>query len=111
MRAYDAGSGRLLWQHRQDEAAGLERATRIVARSRLVVASGTIQNAAGDFDSLVSALDPATGALRWEDRRNEANDFDEAIGVAIARGRAFAAGSFVHGADDRDIVVRSYDVR
>jgi hypothetical protein len=57
VRAYDAGTGALLWEDKHDEAGGGDAAIGIAARRGRVLAAGGVVSEAGDLDLAVRAYD------------------------------------------------------
>lgn len=118
VRAYDGRSGRLAWS--DVNAAGSQGyffipdvAWGIAAEGRRVVAAGAITDASG-LRLAVRSYDGATGAQLWRDLVNTGGS-DVALGVTIAGGRAYVAGSGGPGcsaayASDCDWLVRAYDL-
>lgn len=102
-----------IWQNTgQPEPIGAGLA--IAVSNDVVVASGNVCTASSSCDWFVRAMDPDTGATRWEDRLNPGG-FDRSQGVIIDGGRVIASGWFqvpidpVTRTGGFDFVVRAYD--
>ncbi len=111
VRAYDAGTGTVLWEDQLDEAAGSDQVFGITARGSRVYAAGNVTNSSGDRDFIVRAYDATTGGLLWEDQvAGAVAGLDEARGCVAARGgRVIAVGRVRDTANNDDILVRAYD--
>ncbi len=110
VRAYDAGTGALLWEDRFDRG-GDDFIDNVVAQGALVFVSGAA--AAAPFpvqtDFAVRALDAATGALVWQDFYDFDGNLDQARGIAVGQGRVFAVGFGRHADGNGDLIVRAYE--
>jgi outer membrane protein assembly factor BamB len=99
VRAYDAGTGAVLWTDRFD-STGFDQALAIAADAGRVFAAG---QGGDNQDFLVRAYDAATGTLLWQDQF-DGGGLDVALAVAAQSGRVFAAGS-----GGTQFLVRAYD--
>ena len=114
VRAYEARTGLLLWQHTTPGAAGFGFTfpRRVVVQGDRVIVGSTVETAQG-AECLVQAHDVETGALIWQDRVNKGSsgDFLQDIDAHGGRVFAFATG----GAGCRpppancDTFIRSYE--
>lgn len=85
--AVDARDGAWKWHHRRDQREGFT----IRGCSRPVLAKGLLL--AGYSDGFVAALDPATGAAKWERKVAPAGDYLDVDGLA-ADGKAVYAAAY-----------------
>ncbi len=85
--AVDAGTGTWKWHHRRDQREGFT-----VRGCAPTVRIGDLLYA-GYSDGWVAALDPATGAVKWERRVAPNGDFVDVDGLATD-GKALFAASF-----------------
>lgn len=95
VRAYDAHTGRLLWEHTTPGGAtfGGTFATRnLVAGDQLFVASAR-ETDAGAQETLVEAFDTNTGAIRWRDQVSKGGHFDFPSALAYQGGKLFVSVS------------------
>jgi outer membrane protein assembly factor BamB len=99
VRAYDAGTGAVLWTDRFD-STGFDQALAIAADAGRVFAAG---QGGANQDFLLRAYDAATGTLLWQDQF-DGGGLDVALAVAAQSGRVFAAGS-----GGTQFLVRAYD--
>ena len=106
VRAYDAGSGAVLWTDRVSSPRRQAFAQATIATDDRVVTTGVIRSPTST-DWLVRGYDAATGALRWSDTRDRGG-FDAARVVARDAGVAYVAG-FSSAVDDR-IELVAYDL-
>jgi outer membrane protein assembly factor BamB len=119
VRAYDAGTGELLWQ---DTTTLPGQANELALDGGRLVAAGRINRPSGPFlsqqDWLIRAYDAATGALLWEDLVDKGpSPVETARDVTTADARVFVAGiagatcnSFVVHPDNCDALIRTYDL-
>ena len=127
VRAYDATTGRLLWEDSRDTAGGrTDRDTFDVAWN-LAVAGGRLFAAGqgghdcfwvagpGNCDFLVRAYDVRTGAVVWDDHHDRTGMDDVAHVIATDGNRVFAGGNggndcaFSGLPTNCDFLIRSYD--
>jgi outer membrane protein assembly factor BamB len=115
VRAYKASDGRILWTDYSNKGRD-DLPQSIAADSTAVIVVGyggnTTSPPISALDFLVRALNPATGALLWEDRVDRGFLSDDIAWVTkIDRGRAFVAGTSGIPSDDRpDLLLRAYDL-
>ena len=113
LRAYEADTGRLLWEQIFDYAgrSDISRGTALAAAGDLVILGGVGTNAQVvnglNTDYIVRAHDAASGALVWQDR---IEGFSSAYSMAQDGDRLFVGGASHRPQFDRAIV-RAYDVR
>ena len=113
LRAYEADTGRLLWEQIFDYAgrSDISRGTALAAAGDLVILGGVGTNAqavdGSNTDYIVRAHDASTGALVWQDR---IAGFSGAYSMAQDGDRLFVGGWSYRPQVDRAIV-RAYDVR
>jgi hypothetical protein len=112
VRAYDAQTGQLRWESRDDGYAAA-----ITTQGTRVIVAGSLWNTRGDdnplfpYDPVVRAYDAASGNILWENRQ-PAGDFGGQLGaVAVRNGWVVAAGLVANAVTGADILVRAYDVR
>jgi hypothetical protein len=117
VRAYEAGSGALLWQ---DVVAGglqgfegSDAAQQVVAEGDRVLAAGVITDTAG-YHFAVRAYQAGTGNLLWSHLYDSGSGLDSANSIALHHGRAFVVGqggalcSF-SASSDCNWLIRVYD--
>jgi len=109
VRAYDRGTGALLWQDQLDSAGGNDEALALAVKQTKVFTAGRVTNAAGNFDFPVRAYNGTTGALLWQDQFDLTGGDDEAFGIHVIGGRVFAGGRSWNAAGNFDFLVRTYD--
>ena len=112
VRAYDARSGRLLWQNIVDKGSG-DFAHALVAQGGRVFVAGQVTNAAGNRDFYVRVMNGQTGEFLWQDQFELARGSERAFAMAVEGERVVVAGtrsSPFTGAPLR-LIVRAYDVR
>lgn len=107
VRAYDSGTGEVLWGDQLGEPDGLFISLSITARDGRVFASG-IGKTLSESDWIVRAYDAGSGGLLWEDR------FDTGLGtgatsVAVNRLGVFATGGIASPSDGNAMIVKSYN--
>jgi outer membrane protein assembly factor BamB len=93
LRAYDAASGRVLWQDRLDTGFGDEARVAVAADGRVYV-GGTVNTefvVGGAYEGIVRSYRARNGRLVWEadDIRFPLVDI---LGLAVGGGRVFAVG-------------------
>jgi hypothetical protein len=110
IRAYEAGSGFLLWEDHLDRAGGHDTDFGIAAGEGLVVAVGRTMDASGNYDWTVRAYEPRTGILLWEDHFDRAGGLEEAVAVSIAGNHVIVAGQSANAAGNQDWTVIAYDL-
>jgi len=110
LRAYAPLSGTLLWQDRRSVGGGSEEILELATLGRRIFAAVSAfrfsQETGSDW--VVRAHDEMTGALLWEDDRDD-GDLDAAQNVTAADGRVFVAGTVTAGDAGAAAVVRAYD--
>lgn len=115
IRAYDAGTGRLLWSNPFDTAGETDDIRRLAAAEDRVFAAGITGDCAvfgvSDCDVLVLAYHGRTGALLWSDRFDVASGHDRAFDVAVLGDRIFVVGEGVNVDGNFDALIRAYDAR
>jgi hypothetical protein len=110
VRAFDAGTGALLWQDLSDGPGNFDWAINLEGRGdRLYVAGrmGSGVGVTGDFDGVVRAYDAAAGTIAWENRFGSPDTFDSAGGIVIGDRAAYVRGS-VSPAGNFDWIIRAY---
>src|SRR5207249_2357044 len=68
VRAYDARTGRRLWQALVDKSGRPDFSEALIVQGGRVFAGGQVRNAANSTDFYVRAMDAKTGKLLWEDQ-------------------------------------------
>ncbi|MEI6083607.1 MAG: PQQ-binding-like beta-propeller repeat protein [Verrucomicrobiota bacterium] len=111
VRAYDAGTGNLLWEDQFDFANDDDRAVGLAIRGKTLVAVGRVRNVAGDSDFAVRTYDASNGSLLWQDRINPAGFDDSATGVTISGSTIVAFGRLTNANGDTDWAVRAYSAK
>ncbi|MBI3849909.1 MAG: PQQ-binding-like beta-propeller repeat protein [Verrucomicrobia bacterium] len=111
VRAYDAGTGNLLWEDQHDLAADDDRAVSLAVRGHSVVVAGSVRNLAGDSDFAVRTYDTGSGNLLWEDRYNPAGGNDAALATTVSGSTALIVGRVTNAQGDTDWFVRAYSVK
>jgi outer membrane protein assembly factor BamB len=121
VRVYNAENGTFLWQ---DHFHGVGNRTNIAlatdlggpaaspseaARIRLYVA-GFITSAGNNTDFVVRAYDGRNGELLWWDVFDRAGGLDEALSLAVEKGRVYAAGR-VNANFNSNVFIRAYDAK
>ena len=98
VRAYDAKTGRLLWQDQANGTAnGYDHATDIAVQGQRVFAAGSVVNQDVGSDFTVRAYDARSGRLLWQNQFNgTAGDYDSASDIAVRGKRVLVAGSVVN---------------
>src|SRR5215204_6196996 len=93
VRAYEAKTGRLLWQDRVDRGAD-DYTSGVVTDGRLVYVSGTAILPGHGSDWTLRAYEAETGALVWDTTWDLAGRTDVSRGtaLAVANGRVFLGG-------------------
>lgn len=100
VRAYDAGTGELLWQDQLDgTAGGFDEARAIVVQGEQVFTAGTVTNFGSESDFTVRAYAAGTGKLLWQDQFDgtvefslDRVNFDRANALTVQGERVFAVG-------------------
>ena len=108
VRAYDAGTGEVLWSKQWDLAGGNDFAIRIAVSGNQVFVAGSGTNASGNFDWLVRAYDAGTGAVLWTDQW-DLGGYGSANALAISANQVFVAGVGHNASGNFDWLVRAYD--
>ena len=116
VRAYDAATGRVLWQERLDAFGSLDLPITLALRGRHLFVGGSSVRARNpdttiDFDWLVRSYDPATGAVRWQDRFDLAGRQDFVSSLAASSTGVFVAGSSTSAAMHSNFLIRAYRPR
>ncbi len=117
VRAYDARTGTLLWQHNTpgDLGVGVTTARRVRAQDGHVFVGSVLETSPLKFHFLIQAYDAKTGSLHWQDQVGpEGQPFLEDIDAHD--GRVFAAGDAGPGCrfepsppSNCDTFIRSYN--
>lgn len=107
VRAYDAGTGELLWEDQLGTADGNFISLSITARDGRVFAAG-IGKTLTSSDWIVRAYDASAGGILWEDR------FDTGLGtgaVSITSNKSgvFATGGIASATEGKAMIVKSYN--
>ena len=111
VRAYDAKTGRLLWEDLFNYGGGANCITAITTQGRRVFAAGQGKTAAGIFIGIVRAYEATTGALLWEDQFGGGGKEAGVWAITVDRNRVFAAGYVQTEAGVFEWVVRAYESR
>lgn len=112
VRAYDVGSGMLLWSDQFDLAGLADEASAVAVDGGRVFVAGTGTNTpgAGGANFVVRAYDAVGGGLLWMDQFDLAGGYDKALTIVARWGGVYAAGSGWNGAAQKhDFLVRAYD--
>ena len=111
VRAYDAGTGELLWQDQFDgTAGGFDEAKAIAVQGEQVFAVGTVTNLGSFADFTVRAYAAGTGELLWQDQLDgTAGGFDEARAIVVQGEQVFTAGTVTNFDSGSDFTVRAYN--
>ncbi len=116
VRALNARTGALLWEHQVDKAEGTDFALAIAVQGGRVFAAGVAAADAdcefritGNCDFYVQALDAQTGTLVWEDQVDKGGAQDTAFDLAVQGGQVFAVGVAEKAIGNADFLVRAYD--
>ena len=111
VRAYDARTGELLWDHTLEGGDLGGGVFDIAVDNDGVYAVGVVRNDSDDSDWQVYALDPATGTELWSDQFDRAGGRDAALRVTSRKGRVYVAGSSIPSEAEGAIIewtVRAY---
>jgi hypothetical protein len=116
VRAYDSGSGSLLWEDRVNEGGGFDGASAVAVKDGIVVVGGAggplcRWDKASNCDWLVRAYAARTGALQWQAQVDGVGKDDQVNGVTLADNQAFVAGVLTNSRNDFDFLLRTYDLR
>ena len=93
VRAYDARTGKLLWEDQLNRPMLGNRVESITTQGPRVFAAGLVQDADGTSHFLVRAYDARTGKLLWEDQVDEDAIGSIALAISGQGDQVFAAGS------------------
>ena len=109
---YSNADGTLVWERRFDGTASLQDSVNSldVDVSNNVVATGYLQNSAGNYDVQTSKMFAADGSLAWQKLYNNAASKDD-VGVAVAispDGNVYAGGYATESAGTTDFLVKNY---
>ena len=113
VRAYDLGSGRLLWEDQLDRSP-FDAVASVAAANGKVFALGIGGNNCDNSgltncDLLIRAYKPNSGKVLWEAQVDSLGLHDDPSGVAADGGRVFAAGFVVDPADFlSDLLIQAY---
>lgn len=117
VRAYEAGSGTLLWQDIVPGGLqgfqGSDAAQQVVVEGDRVLAAGVITDTVG-YHFAVRAYQATTGNLMWSHLYDSGSGLDSAGSIALHHGRAFVVGqggalcSF-NANSDCNWLIRTYD--
>jgi hypothetical protein len=110
IRAYDAGTGNLLWNDQYDLANNDDRAVSLALRGKTLVAAGSARNLNGDADFLVRTYNAGTGQFLWQDRLNPAGADDTAFATTVAGSTVLAVGRVTNAQGNTDWLVRAYQL-
>ena len=112
LRAYDADSGALIWESRQQSQTEGQGIVGLAAGRGHVcsVGSGIRKR---NLDYLVRCHRSRDGDLRWEDRFDLERNSDRALVIARSRGRIVTAGVGTREPPVRNgnLLVRTYEIR
>lgn len=110
VRAYEANSGRLVWENQFDRAGRRDEPDffNLAVNDGRVVVGGRSSNAAGVADWFVRAYDALSGVLLWQDLFDGGN-FDHNLSLTIESGRVYASGVTTDAGIVRHFTVRTYD--
>jgi hypothetical protein len=114
VRAYDARSGRLLWQD-LNMSPGNDWVVEALAAGagRVYVGGGRMINEAYDYEAAVRAYDSRTGELVWDDSFSSGGAFlwGYVADLVLSRDRLFASGVLHNAENYPNIFVRAYGTR
>ena len=112
LRAYDPVSGRLLWQDIHDVAGATDipRGTTLTAAEGRVFLGGYGTAPNGDLDWILRAHDAVTGALVWQDHRDDGGEDDGVYTMAVGHG-GLVAGGWGTAASTATAWIRVFDPR
>ncbi|HEX2485089.1 MAG TPA: PQQ-binding-like beta-propeller repeat protein, partial [Myxococcota bacterium] len=108
LEAYDIATGELLWDETLGGALALPRFGAIVAAPGAVAVVGSDADETGG--TFVSVHDPLTGALLWDDVRDEEGEREFGFAAAVSGSRLFVGGVQVDAESDGDELLLAYDV-
>jgi hypothetical protein len=109
VRAYKAGTGKLLWEQAIEPPAGFLEATvafesPIAVDGGKVFVAGRVTRASSESDFAVWAFDASSGSVLWQDQVVDPGMADGAAGMAVTAGRVFVSGTVGTAS-----TVRAYD--
>jgi hypothetical protein len=107
VRAYDAGTGEVLWGGQLGAPEGFFVSLSIAARDGRVFASGIGKTLAGS-DWIVRAYDAVSGDLLWEDRFDTGLG-EGAVSIIANESGVFATGGIASPTEGNVMIVKSYD--
>jgi hypothetical protein len=109
VRAYEAATGRLVWQDQLAVNPGLNGAESLVVEGGRVFVGGFGTTPTSD-DLIVRSYEARTGRLLWEHRTPTANpDFATLRGLGSDGRRIFAAGTVANASGKFDLLVLALD--
>ena len=114
VRAYDATSGKLLWDDNYNREGGnlWDVAYRAVAKDNRVFVVGQTMTAAGGSAFTVRTYDAKNGELLWEDNYDrEGSLWDGASDVVVKGDNVFVVGSTQTAAGGWGLTVRAYNAK
>jgi outer membrane protein assembly factor BamB len=111
IRAYDAATGRLLWQeNRPWEIFGTSTQRSMIAvGGHVIVALTGLPTAGSPMTIFVRAHNASTGATVWEDRYSANNYGDARAAIFNVANRVFVTGVLGNSDGFTDLTVRAYD--
>ncbi|RMG42161.1 MAG: hypothetical protein D6719_07085 [Candidatus Dadabacteria bacterium] len=114
VRAFSARRGTLIWEDRYDpEGSEGDSARALVVKGKKLYVVGETSSALKGDAFTVRAYNARTGAVLWTNRydRENADQRDQAVAVAIKGRRLFVAGITRTAATNTDFSIRAYSTR
>jgi TolB-like protein len=113
VRAYDACTGRLLWQNYYDrEGAGWDVAYAVTVEGDKVFVGGTTETTEGGFAFTVRVYDARNGSLLWQDNYDREGNLSDWVTSMVTSGdRLFVAGATETTEGGLAMTVRAYNAR
>jgi hypothetical protein len=109
VRAYDAGSGEIVWEDLFQNGGRFANAQAIAADNNRVYAGGRADNVSGRSEWVVRTYDSSTGDLVWQDRFGVDGKDEGAFAVAVTGNVLFVSGGASNPLIAGDWLVRAYD--
>jgi hypothetical protein len=118
VKAYDAGTGEVLWTDAYSGFAGIEnKGQTVTVGGGLVFAGGFVSKAASADEAMIRVYDEETGSVRWEDRFSYGASFASVNSVAVEEEKeegetlVYAVGRGLQADFTTAWFVRAYDAR